>query len=207
MNDSNTQILLFNGPPASGKDTAADYLHEQAGGWREVRKLKFADPIDRGIQGMFSKTEGYSHRWNKLRHDPELKNTEAFLSVTGKTAREIMIAFSEQFAKPMLGQGIFGHLAAKQIPAPRNYYYPALYLVSDCGFQVEYDTFSLLVSARADVHLINIYRDGCTFANDSREYVKPNDYTKTHHVITNNGTKPEFEQSVLKLLKQIRDHR
>jgi hypothetical protein len=199
-----TQILLFNGPPASGKDTAVDYLHEHSGGWKEVHKLKFADPIDRGIQGMLSLSSGYTHRWNKLRHDPDLKNTEAFLNTSGKTAREIMVGFSEQFAKPLLGQGIFGQLAAKRIPEPRNYYHPTLYLISDCGFQVEYNTFTRLVADRAKVHLINIHRDGCTFANDSREYVQPNPLTKSHHTITNNGSKAEFEHTVLNLLNQIR---
>ena len=201
-----TTILIFNGPPGSGKDTAANYLRENAGGWKEIRQLKFAEPIDRGIQGMFAYSSGYTHRWNKLRHDPELKNTEPFLGNNGKTAREIMIGFSEQFAKPLLGQEIFGRLAAKRIPPARNYYYPVLYLVSDCGFQIEYDTFSRLVADRAKLHLINIEREGCNFAKDSREYVRSNGYTTSHTVLENNKSLQAFQAETLTLLNSIRDY-
>ena len=47
-------------------------------------------------------------------------------------------------------------------------------VVSDCGFQIEYDVLRRTFGPDS-VHVIQLERNGCTFEDDSREYVHMKD--------------------------------
>lgn len=203
VNENHT--FIFNGPPRSGKDTAANHAYEHSAGWNQRLRIKFAQPIDDAISAIFRLSPDYYHRWQKYRNDPILKDSEPFLDASGKTAREIMIGFSEVFAKPYLGQGIFAYLAAQQVRKIQRHYNPTLTVVSDCGFQEEFDIFARRTAKDSQIHLITLNRTGCDFSNDSRQYVQPNNWTQSHTVLENNSTQAEFEKRIIELIKELRE--
>lgn len=182
-----TKIILFNGPPSSGKDTAAfacwnSYIHDG-------RMEKFSRPIkdaflaaicvgDKVIQGL--------HEENK----------ESIIEELGVSYRQWQIDFSEKFMKPLYGNTIFARLLLDRI----NVLTDKIILVSDCGFQIEIDTLAAAYLPE-NIALVSLYRRGCDFSNDSREYVKPLP-GMFHFPLVNNGTdKAKFESDVVAIVK------
>src|SRR3546814_15063132 len=52
-------------------------------------------------------------------------------------------------------------------------------LIRDCGFQIEVDPLEEWVGVE-NLYMVNLFREGCDFTNDSREYVHTNG--KMHQV-------------------------
>ena len=200
-------IVCLNGAPGTGKDTAQIAIATALKNGGIYRHIKFAEAIDNGICAFLPAQLG--EHFIRLRHDPDKKNTE-HVTDHGKTAREIMIQFSEHFAKPAFGEDIFGKIAAETLledvsffrdwVAPENSKAQILACVSDCGFQAEFDAFCAAVVAEvpdAKIHLIHLTRTGHDFSNDSRQPVKPNNMTATYTEFGNNGmTAEQFQQSI-----------
>lgn len=156
-------IFLLNGPPRSGKDTAAKYLEQRYSG----KLLKFAEPIKRAVTAIY-------HGGNRAEFDkydtPELKDTPQAVYF-GKTCREVQIAVSENFLKPFHGdKGIFGKILALEIDRQLPRYQEGPYFISDSGFRGEAE---ILVDkyGSCNVFLVRIHRESHSFKGDSRDYI------------------------------------
>lgn len=156
-------FILFNGPPRSGKDTAAkialDYVHKTRGAYWE----KFSYPLKRGFAGIVDHSiddEGNVDTFERIK--------ENIISFLGVSYRQFQIDMSEKFMKPLYGNDILGRLLLQrchEIASMSNY--PPVFIVSDCGFQVECD-----VLKDHNVLLVRMVREDCTFKGDSRQYVQ-----------------------------------
>lgn len=149
------RIVVLNGPPGSGKD----YMGRQLAKFMGFELMKFAKPMDDALRGMFDiKCED---TWQRLR---ETEKNEPQRIFNGFSTREVLIDFSEVWAKPLFGQKVFGRLAAKQVGKSNS----DLIAFTDSGFQSEFEE---IVDTGADVVVVRLYRSGCSYQADSRGYL------------------------------------
>lgn len=159
------KIVLLNGPPRCGKDTAAmgllNHFHSQK---RNAYHHKFASPLADGLRGMFGIDPG---RWMYLYATAK---EEACDELLGMSPREAMIWLSEDVMKPEFGGDVFGRLAANAITTLPS----GTIVISDCGFPKEIVPVALLPSVGwRNLLIVNVHRPGCSFKGDSRGYISP----------------------------------
>ena len=146
------KVLLLNGPPRSGKDEIGRKL------WNRLPpgtvRLKFAEPI---IQFMFTT---YGIRMAEVNKDEPHPNLPG-----GRTPRQVAIAYSEKFCKPLFGQEYFGEVALEAIDGMERIR-QKLCIFADSGFPHE----ARPVAAKYPTLQIRISRPGTSFIHDSRSY-------------------------------------
>lgn len=158
------KIILVNGPPRAGKDTAQEAVPDSV-------RAKFAQAVKEGTHAAFglSLTDYPMDVFEAVKDEP---NTLFF----GKTPREAYIAYSEMFMKPFTGdQEVFGKLLIRWIEGVEMewdvYNLPPLpFIITDSGFLPEAEALVREYGAE-NIKLIRVHREGCNFDNDSRSYI------------------------------------
>lgn len=176
------RLILFNGPRHSGKDTAALHL-EQA---RNAYHFKFSAPIKAAIKAAFQLTDEEVLVLESIKTEP----TEILL---GKSYVETQISFSEEWAKCFWSPYFFGLLAAQVVRKELVKGQRNLYVCSDSGFSSEAQAVVDLFG-KENVLLVKIYRDGKTFAGDSRDYIDLDGVTTIS--LTNNWNVDYYRKEV-----------
>lgn len=192
-------IIIFNGPPGSGKDEAASYFKR-----RGFKHLSFKYVLFKETISFFGVDEewfmnGYNDRSVKER-------PEEFLE--GMSRREAMIYVSEVITKPALGKDIFGVYVANEVEDGMNY------AISDGGFEEELVPLINRVGTQ-NIVLVQLTRDGCDYSSDSRRYfngrlekeyiiqkstdidrehVLPKEFSIRTYRVHNNGSLNEFHE-------------
>jgi hypothetical protein len=195
------RVILFNGPPSSGKDTAALACFDVSKWTPPYPYLVFdrmSMPNKKAFAGTVSyPVEKHSHvsGFEERKEDP--------IPIFGVSYRQWQIDFSEKFMKPLYGEDIFGKLFIDRSSRQSK---DAIFLVPDCGFDIEHYTLAEHFG-RDNVFVMKLYRPGYGFKNDSRSYLSVGgnfvkDVLDNVRHITNNGTKDEFEQKVLRVVKE-----
>ena len=162
------KIILVNGPPYSGKDTA----------WEAYPKgirTKFARSVKEGTHAAFGlDTDDYDMDF--FEHTKDIPNKLFF----GKTPREAYIAYSETFMKPFTGdKGVFGKLTSRWIDDivmewSKNNLPELPFIITDSGFREEAEVIVEHFGPE-NVKLIRAHRKDCNFDNDSRSYINLDD--------------------------------
>lgn len=149
------KVVLFNGPPNSGKDYLADLMVSQLGASKKMFKQRLYE-ITAAIYGidLVRFVEMASSRTSK-----ELPNKE----LGGLSPRQAMIKVSEEVIKPKFGKDYFGKALAKNIGL-------GLTVISDGGFDEELDIVTYEVGVE-NLVVVKLEAEGCSFVNDSRKYV------------------------------------
>lgn len=183
------KIILLNGPPGCGKDTAAEFIRKHSNGL--TRDVKLAMPLRKVMRTLFDvDNETFNLMMGELKDSPSLM-------LGNHSARKWMIAISENLMKPMLGQAALGHFLVQQIKGT-----PArVVTVSDCGFDYE---VTPLQDAFGHKTLcgINIERPGHDFRNDSRMRIDFESIgVQDHATISNEHDLELYEQQVRRVLK------
>lgn len=200
------RVILFNGPPRSGKDTAAKALFEFKNkiGTKLEDKLPYlvfdrmSMPIKKAFAGTIAKP---IDKWGNVEYWEDHKSE--FTADFGVSYRQWQIDFSEKFMKPLYGERVFGNLF---ITRAERQHKDAVFLVPDCGFDIEYSTLTPYFGPE-NVLVVKIYRPGCDFSSDSRTYLSVGsnflvgDAGNVRHV-HNSGTQDEFETKILTLVKE-----
>ena len=167
----NVRAIFFNGPPRSGKDTAAEatakYLDDVFDG--AVFHLKFSALLKRKVHEFLGLPSNALFEETKGTRLPEFY---------GSTPREAYISISEDFAKPRFGEDIWCRLfwaeAERLIRAATlTTTGPIFLVISDLGFQVEIEYF-LKRLATSQIAIGRLIRQGTSFDGDSRRYVFSN---------------------------------
>jgi hypothetical protein len=177
------KLILFNGPRHSGKDTAALRCEAEF----KAYHFKLSGPIKAAVKAMF---ELKDHTVDFL----ETVKTQAVPIFFDNSYVDCQISFSEDWVKPFFGEYTFGTLAARHVQRhmldnPNQ----ELYVCSDSGFAAEAQPLIDLFGAD-NVLLVKSYRDGKTFAGDSRSYIELDNVTTVS--IANNGTIAEYHQTI-----------
>lgn len=165
-------IILFNGPPGSGKDAAADYF-----GSRGFKHLSFKYQLYKETVKYFDVDfnwfmEGYKDR--------EIKEIPSAL-LGHMSRREAMIYVSEKVIKPRKGLDYFGNQVASEIQDDVDY------AISDGGFVDELVPVINKVGSD-NFTLVQLTRNGCDYSSDSRRYFDGNvvhEYVNRHRTPVN----------------------
>lgn len=184
------KIVLFNGPPRCGKDTAAKAIMQCPDFYEPVFE-RMSYPNKAAFAGMMKlEMDDY------FQVDPWEWNKWVIIRELGVSYRQWQIDFSEKFMKPLYGEDVFGQLFVKRALKRSSH---SLFVVPDCGFQVEINTL-LDHFNPDDILLVKIYRDGTNFDGDSRSYITGDCETTG---IFNNGTEASFQEAIVKLVKDF----
>lgn len=204
-------IVLFNGPPRSGKDAGADYFKRNYG-WKH---LSFKYQLYKETCKYF----GCDYEWFMERYDDRSVKEVPHVDLGHMSCREAMIYVSEQIVKPKRGLDYFGQLVANEIDLTKDY------AISDGGFVDELIPVVEKVGSKNFV-LVQLTRDGEDYSSDSRryfqgsriehEYVLGNKYTEIDNKyvlpqvfdvnmyrIHNNGSLQDFNNTLEKIYKSI----
>lgn len=185
------KLVLFNGPPRCGKDTAAQAIFFS----QAVPDPKIFERMAMPIKRAFACTVGtICDQWGNVW--PYEREKDSPIPFLGVSYRRWQIDFSERFLKHY-GEDIFGKLLVRRLfekglknGGGEN----ALVLVADCGFQIEREAL-----AEFNPVLVRIEREGTSFLGDSRSYLPDPDY-----IVQNNSDQKTFEDEMVRLALQIK---
>ncbi len=160
------KIILLNGPPSSGKDTAAKHIRKLlTNDGERVALDRMSLPIKRAFaatMGLPIDEDGCVQPWESQKEIP--------IPDFGISYRQWQIDFSEDFLKPY-NATIFPVLLARRIERRFSRGIANLMVIPDAGFQIEIETLYSIFPP-ADILLIRCHRPGFTFQGDSRHYVR-----------------------------------
>lgn len=185
------KVILINGPPSSGKDFAGKIIHQN---WPNSYIFKFATHVKSRSQKAVLDFEGCEDitMFEDCKDDP----SDWLL---GKTPRQLWIAFSEKFMKPLFGNDVFGNfLLRDMIP---YLYKIEIAIVTDSGFEEEAKVLIDNLGAK-NIYLIKLSRDGCDFGHDSRGYLDLSKYNVKSTRLHNQGDE-FFGGEVIKEVKRF----
>jgi hypothetical protein len=149
-------IVIFNGPPGSGKDEAALYFEENYGfSTLSFKEQLFKETIEHfGVNAEWF-MEDYGNR--------EIKEKPC-VALNNMSRRQALIYVSEEIIKPKYGKDYFGNKVAEQIEEGNNY------VLSDGGFMEELLPLFEKVGPE-NVIVIQLTREGHDYSSDSRRYI------------------------------------
>lgn len=151
-------IILFNGPPGTGKDEGCLFLK-----YLNFEHVEFKDALFEETFKYFDVSkewfmDGYSIRSVKERKEAVLGD---------RSRRDALIHVSENVIKPLHGKDYFGVKVAEKIVKDKDYCF------SDGGFQEE--VFPIINKVGANnLCLVQLTREGSDFSTDSRRYLDGN---------------------------------
>ena len=194
-------VIMFNGPPRSGKDSACEIIMEH---FPEVHYAYFKEVLYEETAKILGLNFTF---WARVCQNNNLKDLPMLDLTPGKasglmTPRDILIYLAEKVLKPQHGVDFIARKTASTIVdliklQREQSNEAAVIVVPDLGFDYEIDTFREMLP-NAHVISVAVYRPGFTFEGDSRNYVKdPN------HNIFNEFNLEEFNHTVLDLFKEI----
>ncbi len=155
-------IIIFNGPPGTGKDEACLYF-KQLG----YKHLSFKEELFKETFKFFGVSKGWFMKGYDDRSVKEMPVPQLKVSGTSLSRRDAMIYVSERYIKPKFGNDYFGKQLTKRIDSKNNF------SVSDGGFIEELAPIINKVGADKMV-LVQLTRDRCDFSSDSRRYFSGN---------------------------------
>lgn len=190
-------IFLLNGPPRSGKDATGKLLAQML---PDTCVLKFAEPVK-----MVAHTA-----MRMLRGEGVVPLSEAFDFCKDapnpyffdKTPREVYIATSEAYCKPLFGENIFGQLLATKIKKKKEEGITN-FIITDAGFAGESKVLNEQFGDQ--IFVLNLNRHGTSFVNDSRGRLPVSNWQE--YEIHNNGTHGELRVRVAEILSNIESYK
>lgn len=182
-NNNLPYVILLNGPPGSGKDTAAQIIAKRY----NAIHLKFKDSLIDTAAQYYNVDPGWLRYVCEAR---ELKDESSML-LKQQTPRQTLIHVAEDVIKPSYGEDFFAKQVLSQIDEP------GMYVISDLGF---YEEISTIGCAIKDVLTLVISRTGHSYKSDSRHTIECSEYSAIEHIV-NNDTIDTFKQNVLEAVK------
>jgi hypothetical protein len=152
-------IVIFNGPPGSGKDEAAKYFKENFG----FKSLSFKYQLFKETIKHFDVQED----WFMEGYDDREQKEKQFDVLNGYSRREAMIYVSEEILKPKHGKAYFGECVSEEIEDGVNY------AIADGGFVEELRPLIERVGTD-NIVIVQLCREGHDYSNDSRRYFDGN---------------------------------
>lgn len=150
------RIILLNGPPRSGKDTAGNHIMDRFGATR----ASFADELKTRTHGL------YGIRGVSPLHFEDVKD-QPLPEFLGLTPRQAYINTSELLLKQAHGKDVMGRLLLQNALVC-----PGLYVAPDSGFVEEaHPIIEALGHENALLIRVHATKRGCTFTGDSRNFI------------------------------------
>lgn len=153
------KVILLNGPPRSGKGSIAKYLITAYP--QTFQKQSFAEPLKIGCNTLLGMDDTSEDRFEDCKDEPRV---EFF----GAKPREFWINVAERYMKPTFGPSCFGHIWLRKYQERLLKHYTVV--VPDAGFPEEVEPVITAMGSE-NILLVKLYRDGYSFAHDSRGYL------------------------------------
>lgn len=153
------KIILLNGPPSSGKDTAAKFLVNNI---KDCKLDKFARVLKERTHALYGFPQRDFMYYELIKDVPSS-------DFYGLTPRQAYIKVSENYFKPTHGNRVFGSILCQELDKVSE----EIIAISDSGFAEEAEVV-IEKYGPGNVLLIKIHREGCTFKEDSRNYIELN---------------------------------
>lgn len=169
------KVIIFNGPPSSGKDTAAIAVSEALG----IPHIKLSWPL----KYIASDVLGISHE--------VLEKNKERATIFELSYRQIQIEIFRAIAA-VLGTKWLAAMIVTRID--RNSVHD-VFVLSDCGRDEEVTTLCSAFGVE-NVLLVNIYRKGTDYSNDIRKNIAPL-FNQPHAVINNDTLIDTFKQRAI----------
>lgn len=204
-------IVIFNGPPGSGKDEAASYFKENFG----FGNLSFKYQLFKQTMSHFDVNEEW---FMEGYEDREVKERKCE-ALDGMSRREAMIYVSEEIIKPKHGKSYFGKMVSEEVQDGMNY------AIADGGFVEELEPLVERVGAE-NIVIVQLTREGHDYSSDSRryfngrlikeytingatkvdkEYVLPEELNILTYRIHNNGSIRNFHSVLTDIYNELND--
>lgn len=178
------RIIILNGPIGCGKDAVGLEFAAREG----ISLCSFKEPMFR----IAAATIGMPYDVFCMNYENREWKEEIREDLGGHSIRHLLQQISENYIKPFFGPDYFGRQAAENLRARA---WQNEFIYTDGGFAAEID----VLTEEHEVCLIHMYRDGCTFDNDTRSYVLTNKVPRIH-TLTNNGTISEAADELGRIL-------
>lgn len=165
-NPGKCRVLLINGPPRSGKDTIGSALRRAINNLGSNHLVcaverKFAAYLKDAAASIYPAIQC----WETDKDTPQP-------ALFGRTKREVLINLSENHFKPLYGTDFFGRRLVDAIEElrPTSPFNRLTVMVTDSGFNPE---ARVLIDnyGKSNVMLMRVFRGGCTYEGDSRDYL------------------------------------
>lgn len=225
-------VVIFNSPPASGKDVAVNFLKDYFG-TGEI--LAFKDGLYKDTARHFNINvndliDYHSDRdlkevpdlmFGKIVDDPikqyffsllyaigVLFNIHYLMSLGYYSSREALIHVSEDLVKPKMGEDHYGRQLAYRIEQSSE----TFFFTGDGGFKFEVVP---LLEKGYNVIIAQLERSGATFDGDSRRLLSKEDFKEYSNIkfcqIDNNGSLDDLYNCIVDLsydivLDEVKEH-
>jgi len=204
-------IVIFNGPPGTGKDECCLFLEKKGFGHLSFKKLLLQETC---------KYFGVGIDWFMSGYDDRSKKEASSSYLQGFSRREAMIYVSECIIKPKYGKDFFGKEVSNKIEKGKDYCF------SDGGFKEELEPIINKVGTN-DISLVQLTREGCDFSSDSRRYLNgtlvneyiikketpiikshilPDNFSIRIYRIQNNGNVKDLHGTIEKICRQEKEN-
>jgi len=178
--------LILNGPPGSGKDTIANELVKRGFSHYQMKDQLYIDTAD-----FFNVSHDVFKILATNRKTKDVQNLLLKKGSNNLSPREALIHVAEHVIKPSFGQGYYGQCTYDHIQDDKE----TKVVISDGGFREELEPF---LDGEFSSILVRLYRKGCTFEHDSREYVFDFPHTVDIDII-----EEDVEQTMFNLINAI----
>ena len=186
------KIILFNGPPSSGKDLGTSYLDKAY----DVFPFSFKTQLKAITLAIYAIPENQWNIWYSDRQEKELPRPE----LNGLSCRQALIHVSENIIKPAYGYEFFGSVEAKKLLRHKD---TTIAAASDAGFDEEVNPLIEAFGAH-NINIVQIHRAGCSFDGDSRNWINhPNIPIDNYFTVYNNGTLDEFYDKIANIYHTV----
>jgi len=183
-------IVFVNAQPRAGKDTLADALVDSMG----FIKMRQAEPIRRALAGFFDLPISTI---DEIVDNHKGKSLE---SLYGAEIRDLMIDFSENWAKKKMGTTIFGRLFTRKLD--RFITMNKSVVVADAGFDHETDPVVKAFQDRACILLVRLFRGPVEMEKwDSRHRLDPKRWGIDSIDIHNDGTRQDMQSEAVRRVR------
>ena len=191
-------IVLFNGPPRSGKDSACEIIMKH---FPEVHYVYFKEILYGETAKILELDFNF---WAKVCQNGDLKDSPMLTVSAGElmTPRDILIYLAEKVLKPKYGKEFIARGTAETISDLIQFQREqsneeAVIVIPDLGFDYEIDTVREMIP-NAHVISVALHRPGFTFEGDSRSYVK-----NANFGLHNTENYEDLKHKVLRLFRNI----
>lgn len=179
------KIILLNGPPRCGKDTAAAFIERKL---LNVAHYKLSKPLKEGVRTMLGMT------YSDMMYLEEKKDT-ATDALGGMTYRQLQIDFFK-FMQERFGEAILGKIALRSMD---NLIFTTC-VISDTGRHQE--VIPLINKfGKNSIGLIELTRPGCDFDGDIRNYIQSELQIGHYARVDNEFDLEMFELQIERVLK------
>jgi hypothetical protein len=171
-------IIVFNGPPQSGKDQSCTLVCERM----NFSHISFKKTlIEETVKYYGVDMYWFMNTYNDTLPNGSLVKDLPKMELGGLSRRNALIHVSEYIYKPLYGKDYFGVKLAETVEHDKDY------CCSDGGFTEEIIPLINKVG-KENVFVVQLTRDGTDFSKDSRRYLNAN---LIHEIAINHETRIE----------------